>query len=540
DAPPAGGTDVQVWVRDGWSVSEKTVLDSARSAGQDSPTVFVFVPKKGWDALRTAIIQAKAAQEVFDLKGVPATDAGREARSAMQTRCEHAEARRASLVHDLMDSARVLKGGGQELHNFTLEERVRDAVEAALDRLFPQFRQADHKNWPVVIGRARNGDDSPLEPLGWTGPSTEHPVCREILQFIGSGKDGRAVRRALSESPYGWPQDAIDGGLIALHAGGHLLATQSGTNLGAGQLDQTKIAKTEFRTESVTLNAQDKLHLRGLFQEAGLTVRTSDDLVAKSSEFLEKVGVLAANAGGPAPLPEPPNTKLHDELRSLAGNERLSRMIASRDVLKSAVKEARERSELAGRRLPTWERLSRLLKHGDTVAAMADVRSAADAIGDQRLLLDSTDRATPLAKQAATALRAALLEAHRVLAESHARHLESLVANDAWRRIGDADRQRILTEEGIDKVSSVQVASDEDLIAELDRTGLHSWKDRTDALDGRFANAATKAARLLEPKVQRMHLSSGTLKTEADVRVWLGEQEKSLLAQLQHGPIVIA
>jgi len=540
DPPPAGGTDVQVWVRDGWSVGDRAFADSARSAGQESPTVFVFVPKKGWDDLRLAITHAKAAQEVLNDKGVPATDAGREARSAMQTRYEHAEATRTKLVRELIDSARVLKGGGQELHNLTLEEKVRDAVEASLDRLFPQFRLADHKNWPVVIGRARNGDDSPLEPLGWTGPMTDHAVCREILQIIGSGKDGRTVRKALSESPYGWPQDAIDGGLIALHAGGHLLATQGGTTLGAGQLDQAKIAKAEFRTETVTLTAQDKLNLRGLFQDAGLTVKTSDDLVAKSSEFLEKLGVLTATAGGPAPLPEPPNTKLQGELRSLAGNERLSRILESRDALKSVVKDARERSELAGRRLPTWERLSRLLKHGEGIAALSDARAAADAVRDQRLLLDTTDRASPLGKQAASGLRAALLDTHRTFTDSHGRHRETLEASSTWKLIGDADRQRILIEEGIDKVPSVQAASDEDLLAELDRAGLQSWKDRTDALDGRFANAATKAARLLEPKVQRVHLSSGTLKTEADVRAWLGEQEKFLLAQLQNGPIVVA
>ncbi len=540
DPPPPGGTDVQVWVRDGWSVSEKAVLDSARSAGQESPTVFVFVPKKGAEDLNRAITQVKAAQDVLNEKGVPATDAGREARNAMQTRLEHAEATRAKLVRELIDSARVLKGGGQELHNLTLEEKVRDAVEAALARLFPQFGIADHKNWLVVIGRARNGDDSPLESLGWTGAMTDHPVCREILQVIGSGKEGRAVRKALSESPYGWPQDAIDGGLIALHACGHLLASQGSTSFGAGQLDQTKIAKAEFRTESVTLTAQDKLHLRGLFQDAGLTVRTSDDLVAKSSEFLVSLGDLAAKAGGPAPLPELPNTKLLDELRSLAGNERLARMLTSRDALKTVVKDARERSELAGRRLPTWERLSRLLKHGDGVAALNDVRSAVDAIRGQRLLLDSTDRASPLAKQAASALRSALLDAHRAFTESHGRHMTALEANTAWQKIGETDRQRILIEEGIEKVPTVQVASDEDLLGALDIASLQAWKDRTDALDGRFANAATKAARLLEPKVQRVHLSSGTLKTEADVRAWLGEQEMSLLAQLSNGPIVVA
>ena len=47
------------------------------------------------------------------------------------------------------------------------------------------------------------------------------------------------------------------------------------------------------------------------------------------------------------------------------------------------------------------------------------------------------------------------------------------------------------------------------------------------------------AARLLEPRVQTVRLSSGTLKTEDDVQNWLKEQETHLLAKLKDGPIVI-
>ena len=66
------------------------------------------------------------------------------------------------------------------------------------------------------------------------------------------------------------------------------------------------------------------------------------------------------------------------------------------------------------------------------------------------------------------------------------------------------------------------------------------WKDKADALATRFANAAMKAAKLLEPKTQRVHLSSSTLKTEADVKAWLVKQEKDLLRKLADGPIVIS
>lgn len=44
-----------------------------------------------------------------------------------------------------------------------------------------------------------------------------------------------------------------------------------------------------------------------------------------------------------------------------------------------------------------------------------------------------------------------------------------------------------------------------------------------------------KAATLLEPKVQRVRLSSGTLKDENDVRTWLEDAEQELLATLKKG-----
>ncbi len=48
------------------------------------------------------------------------------------------------------------------------------------------------------------------------------------------------------------------------------------------------------------------------------------------------------------------------------------------------------------------------------------------------------------------------------------------------------------------------------------------------------------AAKLLEPKTQQVHLTSGTLKTEKDVKAWLADTEKELLAKLKSGPVVIS
>jgi len=55
-----------------------------------------------------------------------------------------------------------------------------------------------------------------------------------------------------------------------------------------------------------------------------------------------------------------------------------------------------------------------------------------------------------------------------------------------------------------------------------------------------FARAAMAAAKLLEPQIQPVHLTSGTLKTEQDVKTWLADVERDLLDKLKNGPVVIS
>ena len=59
-------------------------------------------------------------------------------------------------------------------------------------------------------------------------------------------------------------------------------------------------------------------------------------------------------------------------------------------------------------------------------------------------------------------------------------------------------------------------------------------------MPSRFANAAMKAAKLLEPNTVRVHLTSATLKTEDDVKEWIAQQEQELLQKIKKNPIVIS
>ncbi len=539
ESPPATGADIPVWIRDGWGCSEKNVVDAARAAGTDSPILFVFIPKASAEELRQQVVREEAARGTLDFKGVPTTREGDEARASMATRLSDAERSRKYLISQIIGSTKVFKGGGTELIQLTLADKVREGAMDALDRLFPRFSEANHKNWPVVIGRARSGDDSPLAVVDWPGSTERHVVTREVLSKVGAGTIGSELRKFFSGSPYGWDQDAIDAALIALHAGGHLTARYNNALLATGQLDQNKIAKTEFRTETITLTAQDKIKLRGLFQEAGIAAKASDDQELKSAEFLDALAALATKAGGSAPLPEAPKAKAVAELRAMTGNERLAALLVQADTLKSDAAQWKKAADLAEKRLPAWTQLQRLLSVSHGMAELSDIQKGCESIIAGRLLLDSADHVPPLVKQCAQILRGAVTSASQAYASLHASGKNTLEASDTWQKLTADQRCSILAEEGLSTVPSLDAGSDDQLVATLQRTPIAWWHDKTAALPGRFQNAAAKAAKLLTPKAQKALIPSRTLHSGADLETWMSEVRKEIESKLKEGPVIV-
>jgi hypothetical protein len=281
------------------------------------------------------------------------------------------------------------------------------------------------------------------------------------------------------------------------------------------------------------------LKLRGLFQDEGIAAKASDELEAKSAEYLALAETLAGKAGGAAPLPEAPKTTKLADLRARVGNDRLKGFLDEADALKPEVAKWKKQAELAAKRVPEWEKLQKFLTAGAGVGALAEAETAAKGVLDDRLLLDNSDHVPPLLKQAAQTLRTAVAGAHGAFARRHAELLKELEASEARQKISGQQRITIMSEEGIASVPDLEVGSDEQLLSALQQTPVSSWNDKTAALTARFQNAARKAAKLFEPKTQYVTLKSGTLRTEADVKAWLGAQETTLVAKLKEGPVVV-
>ena len=539
EAPPTDGTDIPVWVRDGWGEKESTVVNDARAAGSDSAIIYVYVPKASADDLQKAIVEHEAAKSTLDFKGTPTSPEGREARDAMATRMGTAEAARNQIVQDVINQAKVFQGGGNECLGLILATKVQDAAQASLARLFPNFKDADDNRWGSVINRAKNGDEAALSAVDWTDSPERHPVCAAVLSEIGSGKRGKEVRDAFETSPYGWPRDAVDAALITLHTTGHLRATHKGMTLSQGQLDQGKISVTEFRTETATLNAREKMKLRKLFHDAGVDCKPNEE-TARAPVFLARVAELAEHAGGEPPMPARPATAHLDALRGYGGAEQLAEILKQHDTLAQQAKDWGKLVELARKRMPAWGTLCTLLKHADAMAWADELRAQADAVKSERRLLDASDPVPDIRKAAADALRAAVTAAHGEYEQTYKEQMAALTASENWKKLKDAQRRQILADEGLDELPALSVGSEADLIRSLEQTALPAWKTRIDALSQQFARAAMAAAKLLEPKTQRVHLISGTLKTEQEVKMWLAGTEKDLMAKIKDGPVVIS
>jgi hypothetical protein len=245
----------------------------------------------------------------------------------------------------------------------------------------------------------------------------------------------------------------------------------------------------------------------------------------------------AAGAQPPAP-PDPAVIEL-DELEGLAGNERLKRLLELDAQLGESVDRWQAAARRIAERLPAWHRLEVLLRHSEGVESLADARRQAEAIRRDRRLLDEPNLVAPLGREVADALRSEVLAARSRWRQRFDEESSRLDASEPWQRLGEGDRQLIREELQLQVPPEPPLASEDDLVTELSIRPLSSWPERIDAVPTRFAEAQGRAARLLEPSVRTVRVSSATLRTQEEVRAWATSTERRLLEEVALGPIVV-
>jgi len=538
ETPIPTGQAVPVWVRDGWTVDEKSIVAEAQKAGTDSPLVFVYIPRRSADELKKTVARLKAAEETLNIKGTPTTPEGLEARAAIATRKIAAETKLKGIVTEIVNGTRVFMAGGNEIAGMFMRDRVEEASQNALTRLYPQFDVADDPRWEKVVERAKKGDSNALDAIGFKGDPDKHPVCAAILGFVNAGKKGSEIRKQFSSGQYGWPQDAIDGALLLLSVAGHLRVTQNGQLFDPRQLDHAKIGICDFRTEHVTISAAQKLAVRKLFQAAGVGCKPGEE-TAVAPEFIAKVIEVAESAGGEAPRPEKPNLTTVKEIKALTGNEQLVKLYEQRDVLTQNLTDWAKTAKAIQDRLPRWSSLNALAGHARKLPEADEARQQMQTIENERQLLADPDPVAPLCDKLTQVLREKLTAHHARYQQLHQEGMAALQQSDAWSKLTEAQRQSILDQNGLTGVPGIKVGTETEVIVSLEAMSLEMWQAQCDALPQRFQKAQRDAAKLIEPKVVYVTLPSATIHSAEELEQWINSVREQIKEQLKNGPVGI-
>ena len=546
DRPTEGnaGDVVWLWVRDGWSCSEATVIGDARGSGMEDAVLHVHLPKRSAEELRGHITSAEAARKVLAARGVPASPEGAEARESMNSRRAAAEAARDRIVEETVRAARVFRGGGREVYGDSLRARIDEGTEASLARLFPRFGDGDHRGWGTAFKRIREGTGTPFAAVGWEGAVADHPVAKEVLSKIGAGSTGGKVQAALMAAPYGWPRDAIDAALLGLVADGHLKARRNGLPIGAGELTQQTIRTARFLPEKVRLTTAERLQVLGLFRNlVDLPVKRGEE-AAKAPAFLERCKELARAAGGDPPFPRVPDVRFLEELSGRTGNEQLAAILRERERIEQSVKEWRRLGQQAGDRRRAWDLATALHRHaeGELGEVAAKVGQQLGAIRDGRKLLEETDHVAPRVTRLANALRKALGESHERLGAEVEAATTRLAADPTWQKLDAVEHETILREVGLTPPGELRIGTNEQLCEELGTRTLAAWRSEIDAVPTRAGRALAEAAKRLPDvpaEFSYVRVRRGTLGTVEDVDAWLAEHRERLVMAVREGPVIV-
>ena len=540
--PELDGTAIPLWIRDEWNVTELQAKDMAAQAGVDSPVVFVLLPRVHADSIRDTLAAHAAAVETISHRPEPQTDEGRQAKRGMQSRADVANESLVELFGDVIDSARIFQGGGNELTVTSLRDGVDSAGRHALSRQFPKFGTADDARWAKVKDKARDGALDALAQVGWTGEASANPVCKEVLsRASAAGTKGSEIQRQLGDPPYGWPKDAIDGALLVLLLKGNLRAERDGQAVqGAKELPATQIGKTTFYKEDEPPTTVERIAVRGVLAEADIPYTPEQEQVAISG-LLQFLVSLAGRAGGPAPLPEPPNTAHLDRLQALGGNEQFRAVASSAEQLRQDAAAWGAAAEARAQREAAWAKLDRLLEQASSPPEASGIQAQRQAILDNRLLLESPDPVTPLVDRLASLLRASLRDAVASLRAAYEAEIETLEASDGWQQLSPDQQQAVLADVGLNPPPLADVSSTDKLLKALNGQPLKGIADQIAALPRKGVVARSAISKILdpEPNVATVLLPAATLKSESDVDNYLAAFRNHLMDHIVAGETVI-
>jgi hypothetical protein len=534
DTVPNMEHKLNFWLRDGWFENESAVLNEIRAAGNNAPLAYAFVKKFRDPELRTEIIKFLAAGFAIPAMGVPSTPESEQAKKSMETRQSQAKKAIHDLIEKICDEATVYLAGGNPIQSGTLQENIQEALNSIAVRQFPEFNsKADFLNWGQSLTRALAGNPDALNAISYSGDVDKHPVASEILRFMGnSSKTGRDIRNQFMKAPYGWPQDAVDTMLIMLKNMQHISTSET-------DLKVAKISQASFKKEIHILGAKEKITIRKLFQDGGITCPPNHEIFPYSNEYLEKLKILAARVSGDAPRPDPINTDFIKEIENKEGNERLLDILQQKDDLQAKFVDWSAKAKLVSAREPLWNLLVDLNSHAPDEPEMEQLKIETSAIRDNRLLLQEPDLIQPILHAITDKLLAILNKRKTQFNALYDLRMGDLQANEYFKKLTPEQKHSILLKHQLLIKPEIKALDAYSLLNQLQKASLYTWNTKIAALPGQFQSALEDAILLSAPQAKTYNLPRKTITSQADIDKYLSELKTELENLLQASSSII-
>jgi hypothetical protein len=534
DTLPNTEHKLNLWIRDGWFENETTVLNEIRAAGNNASLAYAFVRKFRDSELRTEIIKYLAAGLAINAMGLPSTPEGEQAKKSMETRQLQAKNVMQELVEKICDETTVFLAGGNTVQVGTLKDNIQEALNSIADRQFPDFKaKADFLNWGQALTKALAGNPDALNVISYNGDVDKHPVSVEILRFIGnSTKTGKDIRSQFMKATYGWSQDAIDTILIMLKNMQYISTNET-------DLKVAKINQATFKKEIHILGAKEKITIRKLFQDAGITCPPNHEIFPYSNEYLDRLKTLAAKVSGEAPRPETINIDFIKDIENKEGNERLLEILQQTVDLQAKFSDWSAKAKLIGSRELLWNVLIELVNHAPDEPEIEPIKTETNAIRDNRLLLQEPDPIQPILNAITEKLVGILNNRKQQYNTLYDQKMFDLQANEYFKKLIPDQKHSILAKHQLLIKPEIKVLDAHALLNQLQKASLYTWDTKIAALSGQFQSALEDAILLSAPQAKTYSLPRKTINNQADIDAYVSDLKSNLEVLLKESSSII-
>jgi hypothetical protein len=534
DAKPSGdGLLLRLW--NGWDHALTATLNDIKAADvAKDATIHLVIAEHRSQELRNAIVAREASTATIQSQGVPTTDAGKEAKAAMESTRSRNEETAKAILREAVEKAEVLVAGGAAEVGDGLRraDAVREAATRVLDRLYPEFAIADYAAWDRVVSQARRRVPDAIKEVGHAGDPQDHPVCKAFLRALKPSRKGSELHAGFAAPPYGWPREAVEAAMLVLANAGQIkVSGADGKPAVAADLNATQLRSCTFAPENRVVSASERIAVRSLGQALGLTIpsgQENDHLLT----LLERLQQAAEAAGGPPPAPAVPEVPGMNEFRSSTGNDLLAELAARAEELKPLIAQwqaAKTEKEL---RLRDWNLATRLVALG-----AVRQREALDAIRTARNLLAEPNPLPSLVSASAEDLRDQTNMAHAAWQQAWEAGETRLKADPAWEKLSPDKKHELRVEHALLLQEMPDLSTPEKIAEGLSARGLPQWRFMALSLPKCIDNALRDAALELEPKTQTVAVPRRVIRSEADLDIWLGEIRTVIEPLLADGPV---